>query len=101
MTVTPIDRHDKENPQGLDPVTPRWRHTRRQRLIRTLFYFFGPAQNGPPPYATPEELEKYQYRARPEPTENDASPTPHGFTVREYTDTSGVTRRYVVETNED
>lgn len=77
------------------PASPGARgHTRRQRLVRTLFYFFGPAQNGPPPYATPEELQLY--RGSPQATPPATPAAPRGFEFREYTDSNGVVHRYLV-----
>lgn len=69
-------------------------HTFGQRLIRTLFIFFGPAQSGPPPYATADELEAYRAGMTPlPPTERTA---PSGFTVREVVEQDGTVRRYLV-----
>ena len=68
-------------------------HTFGQRLVRTLFVFFGPAQNGPPPYATPEELQAYREGVAPRTPTPPAAPD--GFRVREVTGEDGVTRRYL------
>ena len=80
---------------GAQTPAPGRRHTRRQRLVRTLFYFFGPAQNGPPPYATPEELRMYECDARSGPAPVPSAP--QGFEVREHTDRDGAMHRYLVE----
>ena len=74
-------------------------HTLGQRLFRTLFVFFGPAQSGPPPYATPEELQAYRDSIAPRPAV--ARSAPAGYEVREVTDEQGVTRRYLVQPEPD
>ena len=74
------------------------RHTLGQRIIRTLFIFFGPAQSGPPPYATAEELEAYRSGMRALPPAERT--TPPGFAVREVVDENGVARRYLVRPDE-
>lgn len=84
-----------DSADGAQQAAPARRHTRRQRLVRTLFYFFGPAQNGPPPYATPEELRMYEGGTRSSPAPD--SSAPRGFEVREHTDSDGAVHRYLVE----
>jgi hypothetical protein len=84
-----------QSADGAQTPVPGRRHTRRQRLVRTLFYFFGPAQNGPPPYATPEELRMYEGGTHSAPAP--APSAPQGFEVREHTDSDGAVHRYLVE----
>ncbi len=76
---------------------PLRKHTRRQKIVRELFKFFGPAQTGLPPYATPAEREAWRRANAPLPT----TPTPKnlappGFRLTTYTDASGVVRRSLV-----
>lgn len=70
-------------------------HSIGQRLTRFLFRFFGPAQNGPPPYATAEEVDEYRQSMQPRAVIPPSAPA--GFSFREYTDSEGVVHRYLVE----
>lgn len=74
-------------------------HTRGQRLYRFLFRFFGPAQVGPPPYATAEEVRRWEASRKqaPEPT---ASVAPPGYKVVRYRDDSGTLHSSIVRDDE-
>jgi hypothetical protein len=69
----------------------------RQRLVRGLFRIVGPAQVGPPPFATASERERHERDARsaplPEPTRD--APMP-GYQVTSYTDAHGTVHRSLV-----
>jgi hypothetical protein len=75
------------------------RLTRWQRFVRFLWRFYGPAQVGPPPYATDEELRLHAAGNRPlPPPENDAPP---GYRMVRYTDPNGVERHTLVRDERD
>ena len=78
-----------------DNVSSAPQHTRLQRVYRGLFRLFGPAQQGPPPYAT--EAEIAEYRASMEPAANRGEPqAPKGYRFTHYTDGSGIEHRAVI-----
>ncbi|MCX6461463.1 MAG: hypothetical protein NTZ03_14290 [Actinobacteria bacterium] len=70
-------------------------HTGWQRIYRSLFRVFGPAQNGPPPYATDDELEAYRASMVPPVARTDVGPPP-GYRYTHYTDAGGIEHRAVV-----
>ena len=75
-------------------------HSRLQRIYRGLFKVLGPAQQGPPPYATAEELE--EYRASMEPVESRSEPkAPDGYRYSHYTDSRGVVHRAVIRVEDE
>ncbi len=64
-------------------------------MYRGLFRLFGPAQQGPPPYATDAEIA--EYRASMEPAANRGEPqAPNGYRFTHYTDGSGIEHRAVI-----
>jgi len=70
-------------------------HTRLQRIYRGLFRVLGPAQQGPPPYATEAEIEAH--RASMEPAaKRDELQAPDGYRFTHYTDGSGIEHRAVI-----
>ncbi|MFN8074707.1 MAG: hypothetical protein U0Q15_04695 [Kineosporiaceae bacterium] len=71
-------------------------HTRTQRLYRFLFRFYGPAQTGPPPYATPEEVRRWEESRRAPAAEPTASQPPPGYRVVRYTDEAGTVHHSIV-----
>lgn len=99
-------------PEGSEPVTPRDAeanadvspprpHTRMQRFYRFLFRFYGPAQVGPPPYATPEEVRRWEESRRPTAaTPPVASQAPPGYRVVRYTDEAGTVHHSIVRDGE-
>ena len=88
----PMPDDEKRNEPAAEE--PRPKHTLGQKIFRELFKAMGPAQVGPPPYATAEELEAYaRQMAPPPPTRREAAP---GHRVVYYTDPNGNPRRMIV-----
>ena len=64
-------------------------------MYRGLFRVLGPAQQGPPPYATEAEIE--EHRASMEPSESHGEPqAPAGYRFSHYIDGGGVEHRAVI-----
>ncbi len=84
----------KDEPKGA-PTTSSRRHSLGQRIFRDLYGFMGPAQVGPPPYATPEELEAYAREMAPVPPTRKAPPPGYHFVY--YTDPNGTPRRMIAK----
>jgi hypothetical protein len=71
-----------------------------QRVYRGLFKVLGPAQQGPPPYATEAELA--EYRASMTPVEGRGEPeAPQGYRFSHYTDGRGVVHRAVIRVEDE
>jgi hypothetical protein len=103
---------DEVDEPGQDPATPRqgdlrrrgdtgapsapFKHTRWQKLIRSLFKLYGPAQTGLPPYATPQEREAWRQANRPQPKERKPAAPPPGYEITEYRDGQGYVHRSLV-----
>ena len=66
-----------------------------KRVYRALFRFYGPAQVGPPPYASEAELQRYRDGLAPQPTPT-ASAAPPGYRIVRYRDDTGTMRNTLV-----
>lgn len=71
-----------------------FKHTRWERFNRAMYRVFGPAQTGLPPYATPEERERFRLAHLPENRRPRSAPP--GYLLRQYRDGQGHLHHYMV-----